>query len=220
MENSSINEKILDLWEKYSNKNEKDKYVPLLFNPFKKDCILFIGINPGSSNIGDKPYFKWKNKKSINLEKILIHEKQAREKYPYFKRFKEISKNVGVDWEHIDLFFNRKTSQEEFKKHIFIKNKLSKFAQEQLKIALEMIELINPRVIVVANALASNLIRNYEIEGLEKEINEEHGYHFLKLGNKNIPIFFSSMLTGQRALDKGSLERLEWHIKQALNESK
>ena len=27
------------------------------------------------------------------------------------------------------------------------------------------------------------------------------------------PVFFSSMLTRQRALDLGSLERLEWHIR-------
>lgn len=30
---------------------------------------------------------------------------------------------------------------------------------------------------------------------------------------KNNPFFFSSMLTGQRALDNGSFERLVWHIK-------
>ncbi len=29
---------------------------------------------------------------------------------------------------------------------------------------------------------------------------------------KNIPFFFTSMLTGQRALDIGSFERLIWHI--------
>jgi len=29
---------------------------------------------------------------------------------------------------------------------------------------------------------------------------------------KNVPIFFTSMLTGQRALDNGSFERLIWHI--------
>jgi hypothetical protein len=33
---------------------------------------------------------------------------------------------------------------------------------------------------------------------------------------ENIPIFFTSMLTGQRALDKGSYARLIWHIKYAL----
>lgn len=29
---------------------------------------------------------------------------------------------------------------------------------------------------------------------------------------KGTPVFFTSMLTGQRALDNGSFERLGWHI--------
>ena len=34
----------------------------------------------------------------------------------------------------------------------------------------------------------------------------------------NTPVFFTSMLTGQRALDKGSFERLNWHINFVLNQ--
>ncbi|MEK7256563.1 MAG: hypothetical protein AAB316_17540, partial [Bacteroidota bacterium] len=30
---------------------------------------------------------------------------------------------------------------------------------------------------------------------------------------EDIPVFFTSMLAGQRALDKGSFERLKWHLK-------
>ena len=36
------------------------------------------------------------------------------------------------------------------------------------------------------------------------------------LFNKSIPMFFSGMLSGQRALDIGSYERLIWHIKFAV----
>jgi hypothetical protein len=37
---------------------------------------------------------------------------------------------------------------------------------------------------------------------------------------KNVPIFFTSMLTGQRALDNGSYERLIWHMKFVLEKLK
>jgi len=43
------------------------------------------------------------------------------------------------------------------------------------------------------------------------EWNDEYGTFFLE--GTNIPFFFSSMFTGQRALDNGSFERLIWHIK-------
>ena len=36
----------------------------------------------------------------------------------------------------------------------------------------------------------------------------------------NTPVFFSSMLSGQRALDIGSMERLKWQVKRALQEIK
>lgn len=48
------------------------------------------------------------------------------------------------------------------------------------------------------------------------EYDLESGYHNLVLGSLKIPLFFSGMLTGQRALDNGSFERLKWHIKKAV----
>ena len=75
---------------------------------------------------------------------------------------------------------------------------------------------------MVCNALARVFM------GKEKEKEKNTGiwmdYEFIfddKIGTyrwEGKPVFFSSMLSGQRALDKGSLERLQWHVKRTLQE--
>jgi len=44
--------------------------------------------------------------------------------------------------------------------------------------------------------------------------------HKAKFGKKETPILFSGMISGQRALDKGSLERLKLHIAWVLKDRK
>ncbi|MBK5190156.1 MAG: hypothetical protein JJE19_01465, partial [Methanosarcinales archaeon] len=42
--NEIINGKILKVWEDYQK--ESGDYLPILYPPFKRDGILFIGLNP------------------------------------------------------------------------------------------------------------------------------------------------------------------------------
>jgi pseudouridine-5'-phosphate glycosidase len=72
--------------------------------------------------------------------------------------------------------------------------------------------MIEPKVIVVSNAFVSNILQ----AELDIVFDETLGCHFIDLKNKAYPVFFTSMLTGQRALDKGSMMRLKWHIKRVL----
>lgn len=53
---------------------------------------------------------------------------------------------------------------------------------------------------------------------LEKKstFNSEIGTYEIELNNEMVPIIFSGMLSGQRALDIGSLERLKWQSKMIL----
>ena len=95
------------------------------------------------------------------------------------------------------------------------------FIVKQLEMSKSMLELIKPSIIVVNNSLARTLLGfdrgwlNYTFE-----FNDDFGTHIIT--NKDsllygVPVFFTSMLTGQRALDKGSYRRLIWHIKFAIN---
>ncbi len=119
------------------------------------------------------------------------------------------------------MFYFRETNQGETKKRIGYPNNkeksiLNKFALAQLDILKEIIIGINPKVIVVVNAFASDIINDYGLFKINKNEFEMEGYDILEIDNKNIPIIFSSMLTGQRALDNHSLRRLKWIIKKSI----
>ena len=146
-----------------------------------------------------------------------------KEVHPYFAKCREISKETGINWEHMDLFFEKETNQKNVihdyieKESFNSKNiKLDKFAERQLEISMLAIEAIEPKIIVVINALASKILKQQYKEDKLSKLDEDKGFYTVKLNNKDIPIFFSGMLTGQRALDDGSYERLKWHIRSAL----
>ena len=166
--------------------------------------IMFVGINPSyNENTGDK-------------EKNIFYDPTFVNTYRYFKEFVNISKEIGLPWSHLDIAFVRETNQglikDTNKKNapLFLE-----FLQKQYAISKEIIEMSKPAVIVVCNALASDWIRNDQ--SIEKYFDEDLGTYIIKNGElKGTPLFYSGMLTGQRALDKGSRERLIWHIKKAI----
>ena len=166
----------------------------------EKNVILFVGINPSYNNEPGKIFY--------NNNHSEIH--------PYFKKFKDISQKVGLGWAHIDLLFVRETNQKVVKE--IDKDELGKkFINEQLEISLAIIESVLPRIIVVNNTYARELLKGR----LDSKFDEEIGTHRIT-GKNNLqgtPIFFTSMLTGQRALDLGSYERLIWQIKYVLEKT-
>lgn len=231
LESEKIIDRILDLWEKeFTDKkvatNEEIPKLPIIYDLSKiKECILFIGINPSDSDkkfgeiskgtiFVDRNKLNWKNKKIAkkNTDEILKMEKQAYEIYDYYKKSQKIAKDIGLLWGHIDLFFYRGKNQKLLKEKIYFNEDLNDFGREQLEIAIDMIDLIKPKVIVVANAEASKILKN-KFSLNENNLDEDKGIHFYK---GRIPIFFSSIFSGGR-LDNGSFERLKWHIKMIVN---
>ena len=122
-------------------------------------------------------------------------------------------------WEHIDLFFNRETSQKDFEKKVLKIRGLESFVSAQLNLSKKLIDYVCPRAIIVSNALAAQVFEEKLKDEFPLTWNEEYGYHTTVLKDKSIPVFLASMLTGQRAMDKGSYKRLKWHIKKALEHS-
>lgn len=229
---NSINKRIVKVWKKHYKDN---KFEPMFLPPFKKNGILFVGFNP-SSDKDDKirkemkkklklseDDLKWKPKRR-NIDryvrdKVCVTKKYMKD-YPYFAKFKDIAEYIDIKWNHIDLFFHKKTRQKDSKdskgkiyttkKH----DKSTEFRQDQLDISLEYIKKINPKIIVVANAEASKIIKNSILKEDITPLDKRTGYNTIKINNKKVPIFFTSMLTYGH-LDNGSFERLRWHIKKA-----
>jgi hypothetical protein len=219
----------------------------LLFNPHKinkKGTLLYVGINPSFSSTNFKWLAKKMGDIDRDIAVQLDNEKKVErfyswaddkvdddyysllkkieyffiENYPYFKKANIIAEKCGLNLQSIDVFLNRETSQNCLKKAIFKNQKdliLTDFAKKQLEIFFESIKVIKPKAILVGNALASDIIKKYKTDNIV--FDEKIGTYFLKEKGFSAPIFFSGMLSGQRALDNHSIERLEWHIKNCLN---
>ena len=173
----------------------------------EKEALLFVGINPSYTKAAAN------NALSGNFGNL----KQAGNSYKaFFRKFEEIAEEKNQLWTHLDLLFFRETQQKMVEK--LSRDKTGReFLQEQIKLSEKVLKNLDPKIIIVSNTAARDLICKKEWLGYTTEFNSKLGTRILKFEDKshplhNKPIFFTSMLTGQRALDNGSFERLKWHI--------
>jgi len=196
----------------------------------ERECeLLFIGINPAMN----REHGPWKDSYQRPIEN------DDEKHLAYFKSFVSIAKELRSPtyhwqgkWTHIDIFAFRETNQNFIKTNLLNpKNQEGiDFLYTQLMIARERIIHIRPKVIVVSNALVRMFMGKER--GFLEDKKEEYGvwmdFRFEfdpEIGTdviiepqelKGTYVFFTSMLSGQRALDNGSKERLVWHIARAL----
>jgi len=174
-------------------------------NEIVENALLFVGINPSFSGpMGN-----------------IFYDNNHGNTHKYFKKFIEISQEVGLEWAHIDLLFVRETKQQIVKD--LEKTETGRvFVNSQLNISKAIIEKANPKIIVVNNTYARNLLLNSSIKDIRFSFDNELGTERISSNNSlnGTPIFFTSMLTGQRAMDLGSFRRLVWHLKFVLQKIK
>ncbi|MDY0144351.1 MAG: hypothetical protein RBR97_20915 [Bacteroidales bacterium] len=225
-------EKIIGIWKVYKSLPELNQvgfeYRKYPTSPLsvKKGGILFIGINP-SYTIKDgtlpKETVEFYSDPSLNQIDI-----------QYFAKFKEIADYCNsYVWSHLDLLFIRETDQNVIKGLTNHKQGID-FINAQLIISFEIINNVQPDIIVVTNALATEFFGKkkkihfdkfdkiwlgHDLD-FEKDFDEVIGTYKIAIGNRETPIIFSGMLSGQRALDNGSFERLKWQIKRILTMNK
>ena len=117
--------------------------------------------------------------------------------------------------QHFDLFQMRETSQKEMLK-VLQKPRTNKdnypnlngFGEAQYEIFKQVLKFIQPEFILIANAAAAHIVFSKEGIDINDNFNEDYGCHFLNVGDKKIPTLASGMLSGQRALDIYSRQRL------------
>lgn len=226
-----INQSVFRLWGRHFA-DDADTLCPIIYSSFTISSLLFVGLNPSytrewerklrdvaPSGIDPSSFFHWRNRRQFDFALARHFERYSRENYKrFFGKLAQLAAEVDMPWEHIDLFFLRKTKQNDLKQIVGLEgNNFSpnEFGRDQLKLSTLLIEIAKPKIIVVANAMASKILAHR----FKPRFNSEYGYHLLKLCGRDVPIFFSSMLTGGRALDVFSYERLKWHILQAKDRS-
>ena len=219
------------IWDKYNSSTFKpilDRGFVFQYDEDETDCeLLFMGINP-AFNLKDS---EWRGSYSRPHETADKH-------LPYFKSFvlieQELRKsyNWKGKWTHLDVFAFRETNQKYIETELLRKDNKEgiAFLFEQLMVAKERILHIKPKVIVVSNALVRMFMGKQRFEdehgkeygvwmGFRFEFDHEIGTDVIVEPTelKGTHVFFTSMLSGQRALDNGSKERLVWHVARVLN---
>ncbi|MEI6337689.1 MAG: hypothetical protein WCQ57_03790 [Verrucomicrobiota bacterium] len=201
---------------------------PLMYPPLNPDGILFIGLNPSFTKKDDEKISPIKHIENALRE----HQADAWVNLSFFNHHRELSEyleSIGEKshWAAVDLFLDRETNANALIKAIWENGKLTSNAEKQLKYAKEFVEIANPKLIVVANAKATDLLwerlresESNPLPGLSSERFHQCGVHMTKIGGKkDTPVFFCSQMSGG-AMDNFTRKRLFWHIGRILRPDK
>ena len=234
MEHYHLNNQITDLWNKFNflyddyHKEVMNRVPSYLSIPKSKDKILFIGLNPAYQDRKEthKNYINYSFKPDISIDSIINfcqineHSKNPEKTKWYYGKYFNIlhnfAKNLGEDgFEHCDLFLMRETDSKIVKK--MVENSagdLNEFGMEQVNILKIHIENLNPKVIIIPNAMAAEYYSQIILRN--SKIDDEKGIYFSEINNKKIPtILCGSWQYGR--LDKYTESILIRHIKTAMN---
>lgn len=212
---SIAEQRISSIWKEFSDL-ELCKIPPLSVEKIDETGIVFIGINPSLSEEDRQSFLISENKKmgfyTLNTE--------GGENHKYFKKFADLATRTETfRWCHFDLLYMRETEQKKIS-NLLKTERGRHFIYHQLMVSKQIVDKImeqeQPVIFVINNTLARDLLgKDKPIGVIEHWMNydfkwrDDLGTYFCN----GHPFFFTSMLTGQSALDKGSYERLVWHIK-------
>ena len=217
------NQEISRLWKtKFHNAIKLTEKTNVEFKQFcfhanqVESPIWFFGMNPSLPK-PTKEFISQTTPPDKNLiEKLEKEQKNMHKKIQYFNRAIEFFINEVKIPElrkpiFHDLYPVRHTQQKEFEK--FREDNKKGFCKSLDDATKKLIDKIMPDIIVIANAGASRLIKEIFFEGIDSNSTtltyEQNG--------KKTDMIFSSMLSGQRALDTYSRSRLAREIRETWN---
>lgn len=216
-ETEQINRKVLDLWNDQFGRQAFLQRWPLICpEPFQAGLVV-VGCNPAmpESSYYQVPIYKAEEVTDDIIKKLALQEEKAREDYQYYEPFHRLAKKLELPLEHVDLFFYRESSQKAVQDLITTDGKsLNDFGSKQVQLAVKLIELAEPKIILVANAFAARIFKQYfELTSLGDD-----GLYWVTLNGNRVPVFLSGVFKakGRQVLDGHTYERLVWHMKTAL----
>ncbi len=241
------NHQILELFLSYDKSCFLER-APMFYDELNNCDVLFVGINPSfidlrksyqfiqSNCLNDARvnylqqmkeleynnlYFKLEDV-SKNIQILGDIHAVFKNNYSYFKKFKLIQKQINVSVEHLDLFPIRETSQNKVSKII---EQNTEFRSACLKIFISTVKKMNPKAIVIENTLARDILIKQNDLALNEYFPSYNFEHFKNNGigtpvNKfGVAVYYTSMLTGQRAIDLGSFNRLLWSLNKFIHQN-
>ena len=233
MEHYYLNDKIKELWNKHyllfhDYHKEVMKRVPsFLHIPETKSKILFIGLNPAYQERKEthKNFINYSYNSNITIDEIVGFSKinkdskiksQSNNFYygKYFNILHNFANKLGEDgFEHCDLFLMRETDSKVVKEMVDENGVLNDFGIEQLSVLITHITNLNPKVIIIPNAMAAEYYKQIILQN--SNVDKEKGVYYTEINNKKIPtILCGSWQYGR--LDKYTEAILVRHIETAM----
>jgi hypothetical protein len=208
------NRKLLQVFLANSDLLERPRLLPFIHDKLKV-CpeILFIGYNPSYSKTGIERFVRkanlkfpapllkmhqltsgWKYRRSI-----LSVQQAARERYDYFRPFKEIAEGLTGDlneWEHLDILSVRASDQKVLSASVRKSRNAAawRFYQAQFEITWKLITAIQPKRILVANVDATLLFEEQYRHNIVAEYNSKDRHGLIRIGKETIPYYFTGHL--------------------------
>lgn len=233
MEHYYLNDEIKKLWNKYylsfhDYHQEVMKRVPSFLSvPETKGKILFIGLNPAYQERKEthENFINYSYSPNITIDEIVSFstinndskiKSQSNNFYygKYFNILHKIAKRLGGDgFEHCDLFLMRETDSKVVKEMVNENGVLNNFGLEQLSILKTHVTNLNPKVIIIPNAIAAEYYKQIILQN--SNVDKEKGVYYTEINNKKIPtILCGSWQYGR--LDKYTEAILVRHIETAM----
>lgn len=198
------------LFDNFNSENKKFNEIVkrgFLYSKIEKKEVLFVGLNP---SFGKEAEEEEKDGKVSVKEEGFSAKENEHKYFNKFQSFFDTDSKYNGKWSFIDLLFVRETGQQIVKSFY---EKETEFIKNQLVISKKMIEDAEPKIIVVCDTLSREFMK--KDMNLDLKFDNKIGTYKVENDKSKLYgtiVFFSGMLSGQRALDLGSLQRLKWHI--------
>ncbi len=160
---SFVEPRLNKVWEDFYK--DPTSYPPLYPRDVKANIVLFLSLNPSmspNSKDAKKGYICEDFYPNLDCSKTYVENKTV----PHFKKFFEIGEEINENWTFLDLLYLRDSSQSAVMS-MYKSEKGKIFIGEQVKLTLEIIKEIKPKLVIVANRFVDTLLHNSEIAGFK-----------------------------------------------------
>lgn len=213
-----VDKRLEKIWSDHYE-DESDILSPLYPKELRKNSVTFLSLNPSlrpeSRKDAKRGYYP-------DLPYPLIDCKKEKADYSFFQKFYDIGRNCKP-WTVLDLLYERESTQAQLEnryKRETITEKDKKFLQDQISLTFRILEMLEPKVVVVSNAGSDRFIHEHlEKLGLKQTLPQESNGFIYRIND--IPfIALESRFLGSRyhQYNKEKRAKLEDEISRILRE--
>ncbi|MBE9468336.1 MAG: hypothetical protein IMY72_08460 [Bacteroidetes bacterium] len=210
-----LNKEILEWWHQLPDNLRGN--MPTFIHPLNTNAkILFVGLNP-SGDITPKPAIT--SFSEVEIQHKIKQEFQAifgdgvpdrNGQYKrYYKPISSIADDLGVEFEHCDLFqMSYKTAKIIVKELIGDNGLLKPLHNKHLSVFSEILKFISPKLVITNNVITADILKGY----LQLQFEDKTGLYV----DKTKTYFYLNGIMSYGRQTKYDRERLLWQIKKVI----